>query len=1799
MRRRRPGASPPARASVYAPGAAAAPRPAASPTMAQHSVAALGGIGTRVRNETEAADAHHLLTTKARGGTEMDRVPDDRRGGGAGVGPRDAASPRAGASSSPSPADPHRKRWRHLQFVRNREEVADKLREELLARERLAREAAAKAKAKAAEEAAAAALVAAEERRQKKRAKEADILGLRDVREVALLRQRLSAAAYTDGGIDWSKLFHHFDRDNSETLSFAEFSKALRREAKIVGGDDGDDGDDDDDDDDIVGGTDGDDHSHIVAGAAGAAVGSSSSETLYIDDGALRRLFDAVDTSGNGYVELDEFARWLEYVDDPWNRGVGGGLMLEEDAARAREKHEAAVAKRAHEEARRIELEGYKMGPEEEADAEMAVLRGPFILTSYDPGQEIGGRKTADDRVHWGYSAEELKVFYHKPPARLGQPQTDHDDDHDDDDGHDHDNAGTEASPNKTPAAFRKKRKKRRNKKKKRKTKKGAGNQPRRRRAKGYVDPDELDKNDGDREWFRRRRRALNALDRWAVATQYLCREARRRKITAREQLRDNATASISRLGLDVRTRIARLDCYSSLPRPPTADQFNINHGGRDVSTRPSTGGAVGAFRPNVNGVGALRRAFGDDEFALSLVMYKSSSAARNAGVPGLASTSLSLTNNTGPRSVRPTTSVRSPPVYLAMCAVALQRAWRNCMLRWRRTAARRLQARWREHLWCVDIIKSSLRRIEQRVLRGAINGWHLYQQKRARGRAFLLRVLAGKKKKRFKQWRTTAREQKEERERKRKAGTAKYLKRRLYKCYQALNSHRVKQLRVKAMMRRRLEGVKGDVVRTWRFYVELSKGTKNTCTTIQRWWRCLQIKIRRRYLTCCARKRAATMMQALWRGFHMRLYLAARTIQNGWRCSVARERRLDVEAQHARHEVMRGIMEKGVADTAFMVDAPRVVGEWLGRAEYTDKGGLFGRRERQRKARKAGLLRAVSARLYRKVYLEGIQAARRQGGVSWALETRVGLAFDLCDPMGHGTISCGQLRSVLCCLLGAGAFHGKEPKQDKKKQKETKNGGRRRAPGLLSPLPAPGTDGAAGAAASDAEDEEAKLVARSKAMCKQARKLCTLKESGRIAAALDREGVGTVQKERFVQWYTRNVGVEAGRHLVSRQLRAPAKQKIAVNTHGRGRSTSQESYSSAGDRSGGELEETGVGKSEGPPSPSVSSTLPARLPPLAEQQTPPKLRRKRPSFMRRMFSRKPAPPPVVEYARPNVEGTQTDMTTGSTAAQSAKTATDGTVPNLSAVQNAKGYPMLHPAAEVSFFEAAKWLLRDHAVKTFRDSGVAIGHEPAINLDGLDGNSAATEDAEENTPAEAAAEEAAEHQPDDVSEALAPTAEKLLYPLQHTIGNAADGDTAGAGAQNPALLSAAERAALQKEYREASRAHARAARRHRTLRARLQARRRQELRRTTRPRFVGSERLEKRPFGTLKELHNFTLRITLRDPAALAERDAARCQPPEGSPAREVLRWLRGRGGRNENPALAQKIRDALLGAEDQHALAAKARESLSGSARDDYLKSLQARRRGMSREGYAAMARRIAADAEHGKRKAELLAEMARIEAERAQRAEEALLASLGDPGKQHRLEDHNKPVRFMLRSFEPGHVYRARWTTIDKRIGRTGKRMRRHHGVQPASKKNAQGMCTITLRMPRVGTYRVDIEQRFSMESVAAAQAAADKNAGDAKCTKRLRDAVARTRWQPIAGSPKYIIAKWALRGGENVESQLVDAIPEEGAAGGGDGGDSGATQQADRMDDSDSSDEEDWSDTSEDEAGEEEGPSTTTKK
>ena len=105
-----------------------------------------------------------------------------------------------------------------------------------------------------------------------KRAKRAGL----DFRMVALLRQKLRAAAYTAGGKDFQKLFKHYDRDNSGTLEFDEFRSALRRDAKIAKKD--------------------------------------------VSDAQLRKVFRAVDEDGGGEIDVDEFIAWVEEDE----RGGGG-----------------------------------------------------------------------------------------------------------------------------------------------------------------------------------------------------------------------------------------------------------------------------------------------------------------------------------------------------------------------------------------------------------------------------------------------------------------------------------------------------------------------------------------------------------------------------------------------------------------------------------------------------------------------------------------------------------------------------------------------------------------------------------------------------------------------------------------------------------------------------------------------------------------------------------------------------------------------------------------------------------------------------------------------------------------------------------------------------------------------------------------------------------------------------------------------------------------------------------------------------------------------------------------------------------------------------------------------------------------------------------------------------------------------------------------------------------------------------------------------------------------------------------
>jgi Ca2+-binding EF-hand superfamily protein len=92
--------------------------------------------------------------------------------------------------------------------------------------------------------------------------------------DLAKIRRKLTAAAYTAGGLNWHKLFKFYDRDNSSKLNLQEFTSALRRDAKLT----------------------------VTA----------------LSDSAVAHLFAALDSDHSGSLSLQEFVAWLE-------AGSGGG----------------------------------------------------------------------------------------------------------------------------------------------------------------------------------------------------------------------------------------------------------------------------------------------------------------------------------------------------------------------------------------------------------------------------------------------------------------------------------------------------------------------------------------------------------------------------------------------------------------------------------------------------------------------------------------------------------------------------------------------------------------------------------------------------------------------------------------------------------------------------------------------------------------------------------------------------------------------------------------------------------------------------------------------------------------------------------------------------------------------------------------------------------------------------------------------------------------------------------------------------------------------------------------------------------------------------------------------------------------------------------------------------------------------------------------------------------------------------------------------------------------------------------
>jgi calcium-binding protein CML len=95
-------------------------------------------------------------------------------------------------------------------------------------------------------------------------------------RKLQRLRAKFKAASYTSKGQDWRKLFQHYDRDNSGSLGWEEFRRAVRRDAKV--------------------------------------------SVQMMDDGELREMFEYADEDGGGCIGMDEFVHLLG----------SGGLSVED-----------------------------------------------------------------------------------------------------------------------------------------------------------------------------------------------------------------------------------------------------------------------------------------------------------------------------------------------------------------------------------------------------------------------------------------------------------------------------------------------------------------------------------------------------------------------------------------------------------------------------------------------------------------------------------------------------------------------------------------------------------------------------------------------------------------------------------------------------------------------------------------------------------------------------------------------------------------------------------------------------------------------------------------------------------------------------------------------------------------------------------------------------------------------------------------------------------------------------------------------------------------------------------------------------------------------------------------------------------------------------------------------------------------------------------------------------------------------------------------------------------------------------
>jgi Ca2+-binding EF-hand superfamily protein len=86
--------------------------------------------------------------------------------------------------------------------------------------------------------------------------------------EFVVIRRKLTAAAYSVGGVDWPHLFDHYDTDSSGGLALHEFQHIIRKDAKVT--------------------------------------------EIMMSNESVELLWNSIDKGSNGEIELEQFLAWLE-----------------------------------------------------------------------------------------------------------------------------------------------------------------------------------------------------------------------------------------------------------------------------------------------------------------------------------------------------------------------------------------------------------------------------------------------------------------------------------------------------------------------------------------------------------------------------------------------------------------------------------------------------------------------------------------------------------------------------------------------------------------------------------------------------------------------------------------------------------------------------------------------------------------------------------------------------------------------------------------------------------------------------------------------------------------------------------------------------------------------------------------------------------------------------------------------------------------------------------------------------------------------------------------------------------------------------------------------------------------------------------------------------------------------------------------------------------------------------------------------------------------------------------------------